>query len=169
MLNNCFQIPFDLKITKLEGENWERENIHGLAQQLYDDQGECRESIENRITIVFDRSTTSSVSYFKKHKPILLYRLITECYEAKNWVWVTKHKVWHCVVMIPEIEDTEVEYSEHIIGYGLREKEKADFEYELLNEVAECSNGIMTVNPNKKEHGVDGWIWLPNSILRLKK
>lgn len=168
-MNSYFQIPFDLKITKLEGENWERQNIQQLAQQLYDYQGECRLSIENRITVVFDRSTTSSVAYFQKHKPILLYRLITECYEAQNWVWVSEYKVWHCVLMIPNIEDTPVEHSQHIIGYGLREEEKADFETQLLIEVAQCSNEIMTVNPNHKEHGVDGWIWLPNSLLGLRE
>lgn len=164
-MNNCFQIPFDLKITKLEGKIWQRNNVQELAQQLYDFQGEPRSSVEHRITVVFDESITSSASYFKRHRSIILYRLIRECYEAKNWVWVAKYNVWNCLIIIPPLNDTYHERHQHNIGQGLREKEKAEFENKLLKEVARCSNGILKINPNEKEHGIDGWIWLPNKLL----
>jgi len=165
------KVPFDLKITKLQHNHWHRKDVKQLAKELLKDQGKYRYSIENRLVIVFDGSVTSDVLFFKKYRSLLIYVLLQACYNPrKHWFFLPEYKTWQCIILIPPLRNNvSQEHHEHSIGPGVREHEKAEFENRLLQEVAKCSNGLLEVNPNSKQHGVDGWIWLPSAMLAEEK
>lgn len=151
------EIPFDLKISKLTGHSWDRSDLERLAAQLLDRQGSFRRSIENRMVVIFDWSKTSSVKFLKANRKVL-YDKILEAVLNPNWFWLPAFECWQCIILIGEDEyEPDEEYQEHSLGYGLRERGKAIFENKLLSEVAADSNGMLRVNPNRKEHGLDGW------------
>lgn len=154
------EIPFDLKICKLTGYNWNRGDLRQLAIQLLEKQGEYRKSVENRIVVIFDWSKTSSTKFLRANKQLLHDKLLEVVLNFdEHCLWIDKFECWQCIILIrPDEYEPDETYYEHSIGSGLRERGKAIFEDELLREVAAESNGLLRVNPNHKEHGVDGWI-----------
>lgn len=164
LLDKRFRIPFDLKLSKLTGRFWNRRNLKSLATQLLENQGEPRSSIENRITVLFDGSKDSSVDFFKRNEDIIIRKVVEAISDTRLW-----HKVfgtYQCVILIkPSEYKGGVVYREHPIGEGLREKDKAKYHSELVRRIAKLSNGLVEANPEEEEHGVDGWVWLPISLL----
>ncbi|GAI85708.1 unnamed protein product, partial [marine sediment metagenome] len=86
--------PFDLKITKLTGTKWQRENAAALLRQLIAEQGKPRYSIENRIIIAFDRSLNSSVEFFQTNRSILLEALLNIAYNPYVFTYLLRE--YHC-------------------------------------------------------------------------
>lgn len=164
------KIPFDLKITRLLGR-WARHDLERLAWELYARQGNARRSFENRITIVLDRSTTSSVPFLELNRELLWKRFMDLIFNPKSyWYWVKEFKCWHAIIFVRKNEYHQIEERYmHSIGKGLREPMKAVFATSFLKEVANDSEGLVEVNPNYKQHGVDGWIWLPSAMLAEKQ
>lgn len=148
--------PFDLKITKLTGAKWQRENVATLLRQLIAEQGKPRYSVENRIIIAFDRSLASSTKFLQLNKGILLEVLLNIAYNPYVFTYLISD--YHCWFSIPLLTNYHRSrgYYEHPIGRGLREPEKAKFEAELVREAALKSDGLIKFNPNLKEHGHDG-------------
>lgn len=164
------KIAFDLKISRLLGSHWDRRDPKHLATQLLDEQGNARYSIENRITIIFDGSPTSSVPFLEVNRQVLWRKFIQLIFNPEDyWHWVAQHHCWHAIILIGKKEYTYVkENYSHAIGDGLREPEKAVFATSFLTEVAQDSEGLLEVNPDEKEHGLDGWVWLPTKMLEGK-
>lgn len=153
--------PFDLKICKLTGEDWNRDDVSQLARQLLEKQGEYRYSIENRVIIIFDRSENSSVKFLKVHESLLVERLVEFFRNPLNYIHLFDDiKCWQAIIMIhPSEYESQDAYYEHSLGEGLREPGKAEYENYLLKAVAEKVDNLI-VNPNNKEHGLDGWLVL---------
>lgn len=158
--------PFDLKIGKLTGTNWDRGNMTNLAKQLMAEQGEPRASIENRIVILFDRSTSSSIYFLQKNRALILQALsniVWRPYAFTHWI---KPKVWCSLILVGEGQyNQESKYYEHPIGIGLREPQKANFEFNLVQEMARISGGLLKCNPEQEEHGHDGDLLLDNDLI----
>jgi len=148
--------PFDLKITKLTGAKWQRENVAALLKQLIAEQGKPRYSVENRIIIAFDRSADSSVEFLQLNKGILLEVLLNVAYNPYAFTYLLNaYHYWFSIPLVTNYHRSRG-YYEHPIGPGLREPEKAKFETELVREAALKSDGLIKFNPNPKEHGHDG-------------
>ena len=164
------KIPFDLKISRLYGSHWDRNNLQRLATQLLNEQGNERISFENRITICFDKSRTSSVPFLEVNRILLWQKFIQLIFNPKDsWHWIPEYQCWHAVILIEKGEYHLIQENHaHNIGEGLREPEKAIFSTSFLSEVAVDSEGLLEVNPNDKAHGCDGWIWLPTKMLENK-
>lgn len=146
--------PFDLKITKLTGTKWRRENVAALLRQLIEEQGKPRYSVENRIIIAFDRSIDSSVQFLRANKEILLEALLNIAYNPYVFTYRLDRN-WLSAVLIRNYRHGQ-KYQHHSIGAGMREPEKAEFENELLQVAAQKSDGLIRYNPDTKEHGHDG-------------
>ena len=149
---------FDLKITKLTGGRWDRENLHHLAQQLVENQGQPRASIENRIIICFN-SVSSDVNFLKDNQDLIILTLL-ELVENpyKFGCWLTKYQCWSIVALLKQgtyYDTTQGLYYEHPIGLGLREPGKAAFENWLIRRVARMTNRLQP-NPDIRTHGNDG-------------
>ena len=150
--------PFDLKITKLTGTKWQRENVAALLKQLFDEQGAPRYSVENRITIAFDRSLTSSAEFLRLNKDKCLEVLLSIAHNPYSFIcWLQGYHCWGALALVGNYRRGS-KYYEHPLGYGLREPEKAEFENELIKEVEAKSGGIIKANPDPKKHGNDGSI-----------
>jgi hypothetical protein len=164
------KISFDLKISRLLGTHWDRSDLKHLATQLLDEQGNVRISFENRITIMFDGSTTSSVPFFELNRTILWRKFIQLIFNPEEyWHWISEHQCWHATILINKHEYCQInENHSQVVGEGLREPEKAVFATSFLAEVAKDSQGLLEINSNDKEHGIDGWIWLPTEMLERK-
>jgi hypothetical protein len=163
------KIPFDLKISKLQGPQWERENLRKLAEQLMQNQGEFRYSLENRLFILFDRSSTSSVDFLKRNEVIILREIMTMLQNPKEYWFnlkIGEQNIFTCVILIPETKYIKIfEQTEHSLGEGLREKEKAEFAHKILTHITWVSDGKIEPCENPKEHGIDGYIYLPADCL----
>lgn len=150
--------PFDLKIGKLTGDNWERINMTTLAKQLMARQGEPRASIENRIIILFDNSPNSSTRFLQNNRSLIVRALCNIAWRPYAFTrWVDKPNAWISLVLLKQGNyHIETRYYEHSIGIGLREPDKAQFEFELLEEMTNITGGLIKHNPTQKEHGYDG-------------
>lgn len=152
--------PFDLKITKLTGMQWDRRNMGNLAKQFIQKQGRPRASIENRIIIVFDSSRSSSVPFLATNRRLLIKALSNVAWNPYSFTH-SLGTIWCSIVLIKQGEYRDTgNYYEHPIGLGLREKDKAAFEYELLKEVSQISGGLIRYNPDYKQHGYDGDLYI---------
>ena len=156
------KVSFDLKILRLWGDNWKRENDPLLAKQLLDKQGSYRTSIENRLYIIFDKSPNAKVRLLQLNEEKMKKKLYDVCSNPqKHWFYIEYYRVWACIIWFKRGEykqsiiDYNLEY--HPLGNGLREREKSDFEHDFLIKAAVIINNL-TVNANKKEYGVNGWI-----------
>lgn len=148
--------PFDLKITKLTGTDWQRDNVAALLRQLIKEQGKPRYSIENRIIMAFDRSLDSRVEFLRDNRNILLEMLLNIAYNPYAWTyWLNEYHSWFSITLVEKYHRSG-EYYEHSIGPGMREPRKAKFETELVREAALKSDGLIKFNPNGEEHGHDG-------------
>jgi len=148
--------PFDLKITKLTGIKWQRENVATLLRQLISEQGRPRYSVENRIISAFDRSLNSSLEFLQLNRNILLEALLNIAYNPYVFTYLlSEYHYWFGITLITNYHHIP-EYYEHCIGSGMREPEKAKFENELIREVALKSDGRIKYNANPKERGHDG-------------
>lgn len=162
------KIPFDLKFSKLQGLQWNREDLKELAKQLYENQGGERYSIENRIFVLFDHSNTSSVKFLKLNE-VMMARRILAVLENPTFnffkVEIDGEEVITCIILIKQGKYRYInETHQHEIGEGLREPEKAEYATEFLEKVASADNRII-VNKNTKQHGVDGWVMLPLEVI----
>jgi len=158
--------PFDLKITKLTGTKWQRENVAALLRQLIEEQGKPRYSVENRITIAFDRSLDSRVQFFQLNKGILLEVLLNIAHNPYVFTYLlSDYHCWFSITLVRNYHRGS-KYHEHPIGSGLREPEKAQFENELVREAALKSDGLIKFNPNPKEHGHDGDIRIDRAKIK---
>jgi hypothetical protein len=166
---------FDLKITKLTGNHWDRDDLRHLSCQLMEEQGNPRYSIENRIFLVFDRSPTSHVKFFEANRHLLLDALISisrNPYECTYWL--EEFQCWTAIkVFSPaeyQIPNGLEKYQEHPIGLGLRETDKAEFEKALVLEVAPlCNFKIKPWKINPKAIGIDGELKIDSNKLRTPK
>lgn len=143
---------FDLKITKLSGKDWDRTNPQRLLKQLFEKQGNPRYSIENRIFIAFDNSPTSHVKFFKKNKKVIVKALLKVALDPYSYTyWLSHYNCWASLVLIKEGEyepyEPQGKYHEHPIGLGMREREKAEFEHQVILEVSEKSG--YRIRPNR--------------------
>jgi hypothetical protein len=158
---------FDLKCSKLEGEHWTRDDNEALAYELLNRQGRPRYSIENRLTVLFDRSITSHVDFFKINETVLINKILEMLDDpVPHW-----HRLRHidlvtnevytplcCVIVIPPGEYLNWHVvSEHSIGQGLREIQKAEFANKLIKRLSVLSDRIAAY-PNVRAHGKDGYI-----------
>ncbi|GAH63220.1 unnamed protein product, partial [marine sediment metagenome] len=148
--------PFDLKITKLTGIKWQRENVAALLRQLIGEQGRPRYSVENRIITAFDGSLNSSMDFLQLNRNILLEALLNIAYNPYVFTYLlSEYHCWFGITLITNYHRIWG-YYEHPIGSGMREPGKAKFEDELLREAATKSDGLIRFNPNPKERGHDG-------------
>jgi hypothetical protein len=164
------KVPFDLKIGKLQGLQWERKDFRKLAEQLMQNQGSYRYSLENRLFILFDKSTTSSTTFLKWNEVIILREIMKMLEKPENY-WFTFNingqKMLSCIILIPQEKYvTFCEESEPTIGKGMREDDKAKFAHQILTHINWVSNGQIEPYNNPKEHGIDGYIFLPEEITR---
>lgn len=158
--------PFDLKITKLTGTEWHRDNAPALARQLITEQGKPRFSIENRMIIAFDQSRDSSVSFLRLNQSILVEALLSVAYKPYHFThWLEEYGCWVSIVLITKYRYQQGKYYEHPIGAGMRESEKAEFETRLLQEATVKSGGLIKYNPDTKQHGYDGDLYLDRQKL----
>lgn len=158
--------PFDLKITKLTGTKWQRENVAALLKQLIAEQGKPRYSIENRIIIAFDRSLDSSVAFLELNRNILLEVLLNMAYNPYVFTyWLNGHNCWFGITLVSHYHHGGG-YYEHPIGSGMREPGKAKFESELVREAEVKSEGLIRANPNPKERGRDGDLYIDKDKIK---
>jgi hypothetical protein len=154
--------PFDLKIGKLTGTAWNRDDMNNLSHQLIVYQGSHRSSIENRIIILFDKSQSSSLAFFQKNRSLImiaLYNIARNPYAFTHWI--DYPNTWCSLVLIEQGSyQLEQHYYEHPLGPGLREPDKAQFEFNILKEISRGSGGLIKYNPDPKVHGYDGDILL---------
>lgn len=150
--------PFDLKITKLTGKQWDRVNMQNLALQLMQFQGQPRASVENRIIIIFDNSPTSDIDFMRSNRQLLIKGLLNIAWNPYSFLrGLDPLDIWIGLVLIPETDYCRLpKYYEHPIGLGLREGGKAVFEFSLLQEIEKLSGSLIKYNRNSKEHGYDG-------------
>ena len=150
--------PFDLKIGKLTGSNWERIDMTVLSNQLMAKQGKPRSSVENRIIVLFDKSQSSSTHFLQTNRSLIVRALSNVAWRPYAFThWVDKPNAWVSLVLIEQGNyHMETQYYEHSIGLGVREPDKAQFEFELLEEMTEITGGLIKHNPIRTEHGYDG-------------
>lgn len=160
--------PFDLKIGKLSGNRWDRQNHSRLLQQFLDEQGLPRYSIEPRIVIVFDKSKTSDMPFLVLNKKIIINALLKIAYNPYKYShWLDKYGCWGSLFIIPEGQyEKGKDYYEHPLGIGIRETDRAQFSRQVLMEVCHQGGGRIKLNPNYKEHGKDGELMI--DLERLK-
>jgi len=163
------KVTFDLKICRLEGSHWNRENKTELAKQLYKDQGIYRHSIENRLYIIFNESKSSSVEFFEENQTVMIHDIIQMLIQPENYwfkITVENKPILVCIILIQRnryasIGDTHV----HPLGQGLRELSKADFEDGFLSTLNWVSSNLIQPHTNRYEHGLDGFILLPKNLV----
>lgn len=151
--------PFDLKITKLTGNNWDRTSPKHLLVQLMNGQENPRHSIENRIIVAFDKSPNSSIEFLRDNQGVIVKRLTKLAYNPYPFThWLNDYECWGSIVLIKDGEyKPRTEYYEHSVGLGMREPEKAEFEHQIILEVAEKSGYLIRPNRlNPKAIGIDG-------------
>ena len=163
-------IPFDFKVTKLEHSHWDRSNEHNLAKELIEQQGSSRINIDNRIIIAFDKSTNSSVTFFNQNRSVITTKILQMLKDPEQF-WhqfeIDGKKILVCLILIKENEYQTLNEipSEHPIGDGIREPDKAEWSHEFLHHMAWISDGLITPNENPYEKGVDGYITLPLTLI----
>ena len=137
--------PFDLKITKLTGNNWDRKSPEHLLEQLMDNQGNPRHSIENRIIIAFDNSPSSDIEFLKKNEAVIINSLLKVAHKPYDYTyWLNEYDCWGSIYLIQEGEyRPSTEYYEHSIGLGMREPEKAEFERQIILKVGAKSGYLI--------------------------
>lgn len=140
---------FDLKVTKLTGKVWDRTNPRRLLEQLFEKQGNPRHSVENRIFIAFDNSPTSAIEFLKKNRGVIVKALLKVALDPYPYTfWLSHYNCWASLVLVKEGEyEPQAEYYEHPIGLGMREREKAEFEHQVILEVSEKSG--YRIRPNR--------------------
>ena len=164
--------PFDLKITKLTGQQWDRNDLAHLAEQLLESQGKPRTSIENRIVICFDESVSSATSFLKNNEDLIILTLLEIVDNPYKYThWLQEYKCWCTIALIKRgkyYDNTEGLYYEHPLGDGLREPGKAEFERYVLGKVARLRNNLRLAS-NARAHGIDGYIKLDLAGVKNKK
>lgn len=162
--------PFDLKVTKLTGKKWDRNNLAHLAEQLFEKQGKPRASIENRIIICFDESPSSSIEFLKANEDLIILSLLDLADNPYKYIsWVERYKCWVGLILLEKNQyynSSQGIYYEHSIGKGLREPVKAKFEESILKKVARMRTNIKP-NPNTRAHGNDGQIRIDRTKIDL--
>lgn len=160
---------FDLKITKLTGNHWDRTNPQKLLMQLMNEQGNARHSIEPRIILAFDKSPSSSPEFIERNKALIIRVLVKIAISPYQYTyWLNCYDCWGCIYIFPlgsYIYDPD--YYEHPIGLGMREQTKAELERIIIKEVALKSGFRIRPNRNFKEIGKDGEIKI--DIAKLAK
>lgn len=136
---------FDLKICKLTGNHWDRRDLKHLATQLMEEQGNARHSIENRIILVFDKSPTSCVEFFKLNRQLLIDALINIAHNPTKYIyWLPKFECWVAIKLLQSSEyqlpNSLASYYEHPIDLGMQERLKAGFERQLILDVSRLCN-----------------------------
>ncbi len=163
------KVPFDLKICKLEGIDWNRNNLKVLATQLYERQGKYRASFENRLFVCFDKSTTCSVAFQKLNEILILQKIIQVVENPlEYWFKITANSQEYltCVILLSEGEYKQSpERNEHIIQLGLSEPDKAEFAHKILTHINWVTDGKIEPHPNTKLHGCDGFVYLPKEVI----
>lgn len=158
--------PFDLKITKLTGLEWQRGNVASLLRQLITEQGKPRYSVENRVIIAFDKSLDSSVEFLQGNRSLLLEVLLNIAYNPYAFTYRLKeYHSWFAITLVRQYRRS-ADYHEHPIGPGMREPGKAVFETELLREASLRSGGRLRANPETEEHGHDGDLRIDRSKVK---
>jgi hypothetical protein len=139
-----------------------------LAEQLFANQGHKRFSIENRLYVVFDRSTTSSTRFLQLNEHLMTTAILKMLqHPERHWFPINYegHQVLVCIIFIPQDQYKRLdERSEHPIGDGLREPDKAEFHKKFLKTVASLSGGTIIPNENENQHGIDAYIYLPTTV-----
>jgi hypothetical protein len=162
-------VPFDLKITKLTGYHWDRINLRHLAEQLLEEQGKHRRSIENRIVVCFDGSVSSGIQFLKANEDTIISSLVNVFHEPYRYIyWLDSYQCWCGIVLLKRgqyYDNTANVYSAHPLGQGLREPDKAKFEHYILQKIARITHNIRC-ELNPKLHGVDAYIKLDEAKLR---
>lgn len=156
--------PFDLKITKLTGTKWQRENVAALLKQLIEEQGKPRYSVENRIIIALDGSIDSGVQFLRLNRDILLEALLNIAYNPYLFTFQLGGN-WFSIALVRNYHRGH-KYHHHPIGTGMREPQKADFEDKLVQVAAQKSDGLIRYNPNIKEHGCDGYLRIDRAKIK---
>ncbi|GAH89634.1 unnamed protein product, partial [marine sediment metagenome] len=160
--------PFDLKITKLTSQQWDRNNLAHLAEQLFEKQGKPRASIENRIYVCFDKAKSSATNFFRDNEDLIILSLLEIASNPYKYTyWLQKYNCWCSINLIErrQYSASEGDYYEHPIGEGLREPDKAEFERRILQKVARMSN--IKPNPDARAHGNDGQIRIDKTKIKL--
>jgi hypothetical protein len=165
------RVPFDLKMSKLEGRDWPIFDKKLLAGHLYERQGNFRKSYENRLFILFIDSPSSSTIFLQRNE-IVMIREILEMLKSPEkfwfplWVGNEPKKVWSCIILIQKNHYLEVNgIHQHDLGNGLREIDKAEFSTKFMQHLSLVSDGQIIPNNNTKEHGIDGYILLPKTLI----
>lgn len=151
--------PFDFKLTKLTGNQWDRLSMRHLLEQLLEMQGNPRHSIENRLILAFDRSVNSSVEFYKLNESIIIEALIQIALDPYQFTyWLYEFDCWGSIFVFPEGEYLKIEgYYEHPKGLGLREPDKAQYERELIKKASiRCDYRIKPNRQNPFAIGIDG-------------
>lgn len=163
------KVGFDLKFGKLQYDSWNRNDVHILARELYERQGEYRIHYSNRLFILFDESPSSTIP-FLKHNEVLMLRKVVEMSHNPEKFWfaitVEDKKVFSCVILIPKTEYKVFDEGQYIIKQGLSDPEKADFAHQFLRHMNWVTDGIIIPHDNPKERGLDGFIFLPENLVK---
>ena len=159
---------FDLKVTKLTGRRWDRNNLAHLAEQLLEGQGRPRASVENRVIICFDWSKSSDMAFLEANRDLIIHTLLEIADNPYKFTyWLERYHCWCALALIRRGQYSEAgqgQYYEHPIGDGLREPGKAQFETEVLTKVAGITKNVR-LNPMLGVHGNDGQIRIDRSKL----
>lgn len=170
------RVPFDLKMSKLEGRDWPIFDKKLLAWYLYEKQGKFRESYnDNRLFILFLNSPTSSTVFLQRNE-IVMIREILEMLKCPENHWFPlvvgneSKKIWACVILLQEGQYLPADgIHQHNLGDGLRERDKAEFSTKFVQHLSLVSDGKIVPNSNTKEHGIDGYILLPKSLMEIEQ
>jgi len=163
------KVGFDLKFGKLQYDNWDRNNMQNLARELYEHQGEYRIDYSNRLFILFDESPSSSVPFLKRNEPIMLQKVIEMSKNPeKYWFNITVRgkKLLSCIILIPKTEYKVFDQGQHRIRTGMSEPEKAEFAHQFLKHMNWVTDGIIIPHDNPKERGLDGFIFLSETLVK---
>lgn len=154
------EIPIDLKLLKLQGASWPRDNLGELGRLLYDKQGIYRLSFTSRIYVIFDGSTTSSYEFFNHNRELILTNLEKLVTDPIRWgCFENQRGIPFWIILFREKEYQQLdEFYEHNLGEGLREERKARFSTDISIELENRSKGKWRHNPNERQRGVDGFL-----------
>jgi hypothetical protein len=164
---------FDLKICKLTGEHWDRQDLRHLATQLMEEQGNARHSIENRVILVFDKSPTSRVEFFELNRQLLIEALISIAHNPTEYTyWLPKFECWIAIKLFQkdeyQLSDDLADYYQHPIDLGMRERLKAAFERKLVLDVSRLCD--FKIRPNIYDpfvRGKDGELKIDSEKLKM--
>lgn len=152
------ELHFDFKLSSLESPKWPRDDLEYLSEMLYDESGKYRKMIdnENRIIIIFDWNTNSSVAFYQLNQALIIEKFLDVIdHPYQHFIDIGKYDAYCAPVLIPKGHYKELPGRyHHRLGEGLREPSKAVYENHLVD-LVKIQRPFIRIPINRFEQGID--------------